>query len=285
MANTVYRFPINNETDYKGRVIFTAIPSSPSSEAFNSLLSSSASAIESTLGVPVTSNIALAEPPPDGSVILYLPTNLAYSDGVNYEQYELGFTGALAGKALSGAATASDTPGALNSFVEGILQGTAGLAATALMQLPGKLGGSAVQAGAEFNAGLTVNPNKRTVFRSVNFRSFTFQHKLIPTSLEEANTIKDIIYWFRSHMYPYDFQANGISFGYRYPYKFEIALQYDDAPIATRILPSYCTNIQTNYNPNNMSFIKGGHFPEIDLILQFQEERTLSQQDVMNDGY
>ena len=73
--------------------------------------------------------------------------------------------------------------------------------------------------------------------------------------------------------------------GYRYPYKFTIDLLYDGKQVATKILPSYCTAINTNYNPNNMAFIKGGYFSEIDLQISFIEERTLSQQDITDGGY
>lgn len=302
-----YKFPINNATDYKGTISFQAV-SDPNVQSLGREaldLISAAEALSPTGAVDVdnrdrqafygaTSNLqpTKAKSQPlvnEGVCTLYLPANLAFTDGVEFGSVELGIAGSLTQQGIASGGSALDIFKRLGSeavnqlgslgdaFTKGLTSSAAQLAA---IKLAGKID-EGVRGGVELATGITVNPNKRSILRGVPIRNFSFTFKLIPTSEEEARAIKNIIYFFRSELYPMDLIAGGISYGYKFPNKWNISMNYKAQQVATRILPSFLTGVDTNYNPNSMSFLRDGSFPEIDLTLRFIEERALRKQDIM----
>ena len=229
-------------------------------------------------------------------VKIYLPIAFTQADGLNYASPELGPMGAGMTSALSSGKGILETLGEatekglsnLTDMVLGNLQGaTAGLA---LQRTAAAVNGTAGNA-TSLAFGVTVNPNTRTVFKGVNIREFSFQFKFIPKSAMEAKEVEKIIKRFRGYAYPDPIRVGGISAGYKYPHMFELDLFYENDAgfkkrIGTKMKKCHLKAISTSYNSSSMVYHADGYPVEIDLSLNFVEERTLNREDIMDeDGF
>lgn len=222
---------------------------------------------------------------------LYLPPNLQFADGVAYDNnFELGAIGA---GALEGVRQG-------RSIASSVLKGIDDAVSSFMTSLSGPLASDVAKVGAvraasknnllggvtQIAAGVQVNPNKRTIMgKGPNIRDFNFTFTLIPSSVSEALTIKKIITFFRSELYPREIRAGNIGVGYEIPRKFDIRIRYGSKEIATKILPCFLQSVNIIYNPSSMSFHKGGEFAEIQMSLKFVEERALNKQDIIGSVY
>jgi hypothetical protein len=307
------QFPMDEErTKYKGTVSFTALEENYASitsvgeqlELLTGLLTridnvtdgagetvdipgATASNFVSSGQVPVTKATAKSY---GNTIELYLPQALQFTDGVAYQDFDLGPAGEAIRQGIMGGegivrAVQKGINNSAQSFTsllkKGIASDVATVAAVRTAQRFGQTGEGAVSSA----TGVAVNPNKRTGLRSVNIRRFRFTFKLIPTSLPESLRIKSIIKFFRSELYPEQIAINGIPVGYRYPKKFEIELRYNGQRIATKILPCFLETVDVVYNPSTMSFHPDGNFSEVDITLGFVEERALVKQDIVGGQY
>jgi hypothetical protein len=125
----------------------------------------------------------------------------------------------------------------------------------------------------------TINPNRRTLFRAVAPREFSFQFKLVANSPTEAQEIDNIVNFFRTEMYPEGI-GEDLSVGYTYPNMFDIRMKYADKKVGYSFLPCYLSSMQTTINPTAMSFHKDGKPSEVDITLTFLEERSLVKKDI-----
>ena len=230
---------------------------------------------------------------------LYLPQAITIADGVQVGPIDLGVVGAATEDAINmgmsdakalavNALQNTDITSILDVFRNGDLQSTAGAFAA---QRAAKLVGSQGVAGAiARGTQVQVNPNTRSLFRSVNIREFAFTFKMIASSSDEAGQIKAIIEFFRKELYPEEIRigtdANiNASFAYRMPNLFGIKMLYrDNHTIATRIKPCYLRNFSAVYNPGGMGIHNDGNFIETDITMSFVEHTTLSRADI-NEGF
>lgn len=229
---------------------------------------------------------------------MYLPVAYTVNDGFDYAAAGLGIAGAGAmGVMSSGQSVNKAAVDMINSGVKSIgdlFQGNGssdlgrlglvrGLAST---KMPTDLQNSTSLAVA-----VSVNPNVRAVFGGVSIREFSFQFKFIPKSPEEALEVERIIKRFRVAAYPESIElANGVSGGYKYPFLFDIKLNYDTEKgtsrrIGTKMEKCFLKAISTNYNPTTMAFHADGHPVEIDLALTFVEQKTIDKKMVRDKGY
>lgn len=223
---------------------------------------------------------------------LYLPPGLVFQDGVAYDQnFELGILGASALQGVrEGRSIASSVLKGIDDAFESIKESLSGplssnIARVGAVRTARRFGGDFGEGLAQTATGVTVNPNKRTIMKGPNIRNFSFNFTLIPSSVSEAETIKKIITFFRTELYPEELRAGAVAVGYKVPRKFDIRIKYDTKEVATKILPCFLTGVQTTYNPSSMSFHKGGEFAEIGMTLNFVEERALSKQDIAGSLY
>jgi len=221
-----------------------------------------------------------------GAVNLYLPQGITISDGVGYENTDLGIIGAgvaygaeaLSNKGASAGISQilSDATSTIDRFKSNFSGTELAKYAPALAEMfPGV--GSAVAAG----TGITANPHRRSIFKDVALRQFSFNFTMQPTSADEANVIKEIVKFFRVNLYP---EKLG-QIAYKFPTKFEIKFTYGGKEVANKLLPCYMTSVQTQYNPRSSSFHTGGEFTETGISLTFQEETTLDKQKIAEGGY
>lgn len=291
-----YRFPIDYEGEYGGSITFTAVEEKFVSlegvelnwETVDQALEAGRAQIESMFGSEEVQTVQSRKFEGDtkGSVSLYLPTSLQFTDGIEYSNIGLNAAGAIAegamrsGNPLAGvAATLQDMP-LLDVLSRGVSDPAGQLALQRVLAKTPFVGGEQVTNVASLTSGLTLNPNTRSLLRGVSLRRFRFQFNLIPTSEEESRAIKNIIYFFRTSMYPEDVAPAGIPVGYKFPYKFVINMRYRGKKVATGILPCFLENFDTNYNPNSMGMMKDGNFPEVTIAMSFIESRTLRKTDI-----
>ena len=230
----------------------------------------------------------------DRGVILYLPTNIIINDVVSYDEFDLG---AIGGIGLAGAQAGQGAP---NALARGVGQATGSLAALLSGNVADQRGarlaasrlaeqGNAVTAGVvRAGTATTVNPNTINLFKSVRLREFTFTFRLIANSAREAQEIEDIVKFFRTTMYPdtINFDPDGLNvpIGYEFPDKFEITMRYNNEPVAVKILPSILRGVQTSLNNTAGIWYRDGKPAEVEIQLNFGEERTLNRNDII-EGY
>lgn len=325
------QYPLEKQNKYKGRISFQPLQIIPvEDEAVNALNKARIenrfikSETENDV-IPdaegfISGNIDIASAPRQRAVIseselnegvkfglrvrriseycrLYVPIGLAFNDNINLSTATLGVSGASALGALGagGSIISSIIDGAtgagkslLDTFTGGLTGDAAKVAAArAARSIPGEGLQTAVSIGLQ----VVANPNQRSVFNSVNLRTFTFAFKFIPLSSRESLEIENIIEWFRKELYPeqIEYGTTNVPFGYKFPNLFDVKIGYDSGfgqgyrPLKNmEILPCYLQSVQHNYNATSMSFHKNGKPTEVDMSLTFVEYRTLSKKDITN---
>jgi len=229
----------------------------------------------------------------EGSVILYMPPGFEIQDGVEYDNVNLGMLGQMARNGMQRA----DQIGVGNAIKEGAGNALK-KAGQSLDQVRNASGGDlirnilltagatmtpleGVSEGIRAGAAVRSNPNTQSIFQGVAMRSFGFNFSMMPTSAKEAEQIEAIVKFFRTAMYPMKAQE----YFYRFPVKFEITMKYNGRILKPRILPSFLTSATTSFNSETGTFHNDGAYTQTNLALSFQEERTLSAQDVGEHDY
>ena len=222
---------------------------------------------------------------------LFLPSSLQISDGVTYENIDMGFIGE--GIVSAGKMIKEDGLSAIKDAfsAEGSAEAMETVGALKINELLSAVSPAAGAAGRILSR-KAPNPNTRALFKQVNLRNFGFTFKLIPTSEAEARTIGYIITSFRTQLYPESVMAAGVRAGYKFPARYKIEAFYDGKEFNNyhmRTEYSYLTSVQTNYNPSNQAIMKTANgepfFSEIDIALSFTEGRTLDRKSVEENGY
>ena len=250
-------------------------------------------AVQTTFGIGNTSDV---NPQILKKCKLYLPAAIPFRDTASYENADLGMAGALA------EAGGNASKGLVQSLLSGLGStaaaafegsGAEGLGRLAMTKVSvGKyLGGEGTALAVKQASGVTLNPNTRSLFKSVALREFAFQFKFIPLSKQEHDTVQDIIKFFRHNLYPENININigdqTASIGYKFPKRFHLKILYNERENfnAPKILPCYLRDVTTTFNPSNQSMHANGEFGEIDMSLAFTETRTLAKNDLVEGGF
>jgi hypothetical protein len=222
------------------------------------------------------------------AIQLFFPPSLQYNDAVNYNSANLG----AAGMSTTAALNAGDSIlGALGSGLSEGMESIFNLATGSISAESAKVtaarlakkipGGTANAASLALQTGM--NPGTRLLFDQPSMRSFAFSFKLIPTSPQEAVTIRSIIENFRFQMYPREIDVSeGVPIGYEFPNIYRIEFAFDGGTLQIpKIQYCYLKDVQAAYNSTSGGvFFEDGHPTEIDLNLTFLEYRALSKRDV-----
>lgn len=222
------------------------------------------------------------------AIQLFFPPQLQYNDAVNYNSANLGGAGMAATAALSQGESLLGALGAgLSEGLESIFNlATGSVSAEAAKVGAARLakkvpGGTSNAVSLALQTGL--NPGTRLLFDQPSMRSFAFSFKLIPTSPQEAVTIRSIIENFRFQMYPREIDVSeGVPIGYEFPNIYRIEFAFDGGTLQIpKIQYCYLKDVQAAYNSTSGGvFFEDGHPTEIDLNLTFLEYRALSKRDV-----
>lgn len=235
------------------------------------------------------------------AIALYMPDTLNYTYDQGYDAIDIG--NELGGKILGGGASAVDAFKSGESLGDAVKKAATSsgksVALTAgqkVSEVAGTLGVGQNTARLGFTAvtGAVQNPMLEMIYKSPNFRSFTFDFMFYPRDEFEALEVQRIIERLRFHQAPeriQDAQAFLIP-----PSEFDIKFYYGGAqnpnipPISTCVLKT----IDVNYAPNgftayevpgqnNPSLGRTGMPVAIQVQLQFQETSYLTKEDYRND--
>ena len=128
--------------------------------------------------------------------------------------------------------------------------------------------------------GLASNERLEQVFKSVNFRDFTFDYEFAPRTPDESTTIKTIIDKFKYHMMPELTTSHNMY--YIMPDEFDIELRFasgnssTENPFIHKIMTCVLVSCVVNYNPTGtFNTFKDGAPPVIHLSLHFRELEPL----------
>lgn len=130
------------------------------------------------------------------------------------------------------------------------------------------------------------NPRKEQLFKSMEFRRFSFNYQFAPRSPEEAANVKRIINTFKFYMHP-EFQNNVNKMLYLFPSEFDIVYYFGDKehPHLNRISTCVLTDLQVNYAPNGQLATHPDGFPtQINVQMQFLELETLTKERFLGQG-
>jgi hypothetical protein len=130
------------------------------------------------------------------------------------------------------------------------------------------------------------NPRKEQLFKSMEFRRFSFNYQFAPRSVAEANNVKRIINTFKFYMHP-EFQNNVNKMLYLFPSEFDIVYYFGDKehPHLNRISTCVLTDLQVNYSPNGQLATHADGFPtQINVTMQFLELETLTKERFLGQG-
>ena len=233
------------------------------------------------------------------SLVIYLPIpqNLQAAYAVQYEQAEIGFIGRAAARGLDDNVMEDLTGGALNLLAQATESGAAAIAGTgAASKILGKkfeavagvvsTGLTQAAKGAMIGSGQARNPHMAQVFKNVNFRSHQLAFKLAPKSIQEQNSMRDIIKAFKIAMHP-KYKIAGHFFDY--PGQFDIDLVTGTSDeYFFNIGPSVLTSMSVDYLPNGPQVhdVNGAKAPiAVNLSLQFTELKIVTQDEISESNY
>jgi hypothetical protein len=207
------------------------------------------------------------------AICLYMPSEVSAKYSMNWEEPELFISSGIAELA---------TQGLKMTNWENIL----------------KAGGSAVNFGAAMflktpgvgqlmskATGTTANPKKEQLFKSVDYRTFTFSYQFFPRRPEESQAVHKIIREFKLHMHPEFKDAS--QFLYIYPSEFDIVYFSggQENKHIHRHTSCVLSDMNVSYTPQGVftSFAEGAPV-QINLTLTFKELALLTKKDIQQ-GY
>lgn len=236
------------------------------------------------------------------AIALYMPDTLNYEYSQQYE--EVGMGNELGGQALAAGAAAINAAkdvdskaGAIRAAASSIKNTGGQVAAQKGSEVLGALTGSENTAKVLKTAltGTVANPMMEMIYKTPQFRNFTFEFKFYPRDEKEALEVQRIIERLRFHQAP-EFYKDTQGFLVP-PSEFDIKFYCNGSqnpnipPISTSVLKS----IQVNYAPEGFSAyeVPGESSPAlgrtgmpvaVQVTLQFQETTYLTKDDFRNDG-
>ena len=120
--------------------------------------------------------------------------------------------------------------------------------------------------------GLAPNPKKEMLFKTVDFRTFSFDYVFAPRDETEANNVMQIIKTLKFHMHP-EYKDNN-SFLYLYPSEFDVQYYTNDGINRYIHQHTSCvlTEFSVNYTPNgSFTTFANGMPTHISVTMTFQE--------------
>lgn len=208
-------------------------------------------------------------------IVLPIPQSLQFSDSAAYNNAELGFGGAMilnAGKSSSVGDAVSNVITQGRNSIPSNVKSLVGLLGSTMLH------GSYHSAISDATK-TTLNKNIVTDFSGISTRQFSFQFKLIASSAEESNIIKNIVDIFREGLYP---EGNALQLMFPPTWYINFKKNGKDIEHIPKIFESYLTNLSTSYNSGMNLFHEDGSPVEIDLQLSFLESRALTLADIQS---
>ena len=206
------------------------------------------------------------------AIALHMPIALSVNYTVNYEEADVGLE-------YRGAQALGNNVASLSG---GAAVGTIGAGtAAAAMSHAGDASGMISKL-----TKTAVNPVKEQVFKSVEFRTFTFNYTFAPRSSTESQNCLNIIQQFKFHMHPEFKDAD--QFLYIYPSEFDISYYNNNKQNDKIHHHTSCvlTNLSLNYAPQGTySTFADGTPTQIDMTLTFRELGKLDKENIQKEKF
>jgi hypothetical protein len=223
------------------------------------------------------------------TIYLPAPEGLSYSNSSTYNDSELG----VFGGAILGGLNSIDPTKKLNEIGEDLIRkGTSAFEAAKgvnpknliLAAASGFVQDTGIKAAVGVAAGARFNPYVVTSFDGTNTREYSFEYKLIPSSAEEAATIKKITQLFQIAVYG---EIDG-GFLLKYPPKWKLTILVPDNKAGTgkalkplsSFYECYLQGCNVTYNASNNSYFRDNSPFETDISLTFKETKALHANEV-----
>jgi hypothetical protein len=227
----------------------------------------------------------------NNTVVLYMTPGITINDTINYDQEsrklaavydqvsEKGLSSLSGDDALVvGTQVTGAAVGYLGTFLEKIPM--LGSVAKVVGGAGGLVTGQAVGDEVLRRSGKAVNPNEYMQFKNTSLRSFSFQWKFLPDTIQESLDCEEIIRVFRAAAHAHRNSAVTLSVPDQVIASFHGASGFPAFP-ATVI-----SSVSVVYNPNSASFFKHNNDPvEVDFSITLSEIMPIYRDDVENKGY
>jgi hypothetical protein len=212
---------------------------------------------EATFGVKGTNKIKRLR----SAIALHVPNEVSVGYRATYGEEELGAIFGAAGEAATNGKLGAAEAGGMGAVMKANEINPARGVLSALMKA-------------------APNPRKEQLFKSMEFRRFSFNYQFAPRSADEANNVKRIINTFKFYMHP-EYQNNINKMLYLFPSEFDIVYYFGDKehPHLNRISTCVLTDLQVNYSPNGQLATFADGFPtQINVQMSFLELETLTKE-------
>jgi hypothetical protein len=241
------------------------------------------------------------------AIALHVPTDLSIKYGINWEEETTAGTAAMfamsenlgkaAGNAVMGGIAGAALGGILGGKKGAKIGGALGAGAGAIAGGGADAAGAAGSYGAgvalrtpvgQFvskTSGVAANPKKEQLFKSVDYRTFTFSYQFFPRTSEEAQSVREIIYNLKLHMHPE--YKDAYHFLYVYPSEFDIYYYQNGKENLNLHRHTSCvlTDLSVSYSPQGVfTTFDDGMPTQINVQMTFKELALLSKETI-KDGY
>lgn len=228
---------------------------------------------------------------------LPIPPSLPVADSHGFSSMNLGQIGSVGQSVLDNVSKAANEGKITQSVIDGIAGTAKGVAgqfsglrnntvkAAALAQIANKAGivpSGIITAAAEaamYNQRSVLNPNTVTNYTGSTVRGISLTFKLVASSEQESNDIRDMVYLLRQHSYP---AGNNIVLEYpsEFTLKFLKANSSEINPYISPLYTCYLRDMSVAYNGSSNSFYENGAPLEVDITVGFQETKALTRDDL-----
>jgi hypothetical protein len=212
---------------------------------------------EATFGVKGTNKIKRLR----SAIALHVPNEVSVGYRATYGEEELGAIFGAAGEAATNGKLGAAEAGGMGAVMKANEINPARGVLSALMKA-------------------APNPRKEQLFKSMEFRRFSFNYQFAPRSADEANNVKRIINTFKFYMHP-EYQNNINKMLYLFPSEFDIVYYFGDKehPHLNKMSTCVLTDLQVNYSPNGQLATFADGFPtQINVQMSFLELETLTKE-------
>jgi len=197
-------------------------------------------------------------------IALHMPLALSVKYSVNYEEADIGLS-------YRGAqAMGENTKGTVSAGAAALAMQGAGDASGMISKI----------------SKTAVNPVKEQVFKSVDFRTFSFTYTFAPKDSQEAANCLNIIHQFKYHMHP-EFKDED-QFLYIYPSEFDITYYNNNQPNDNIHHHTSCVlmDLSLDYAPQGtFSTFPDGTPTQIVMSLLFKELGKLDKDNIKKDKF
>jgi len=218
------------------------------------------------------------------SVTLYMPPNFTVNDSGQYNNFDLGL--GLGGFSEIIGAFKDEDASALSTAFGGIVHGLGNIPTLLTNLRPSDSKVRALQANLSRKV---VNPHTITNFSKVNIRKFNFSFRMIATSENEAEEIKNMTEFVRTCVYPTNAKYNTTDASgmiQKFPPTWKIEFLYgsldslaenDKLPVIHECFLESC---QTTYNSESNAWHADGHPVDVSVTLSFSETKPYDSETI-----